>query len=160
MKEAEAAKESARRGMELFLRNFAHVPDDKLHYRAAPTAKTPLRIAAHTALYYSRFANMIRERRLPAAEDTDAWVARCEAEEEAVTDRHEMEQAFRAGLDEVISAIDGLSEQDIAGTLESGQGWSMSMRFLIGLPGWHATLHLGQIDFLQTCWGDLHVYLD
>ena len=35
----------------------------------------------------------------------------------------------------------------------------MPMTFLMNLPGWHATLNTGQIDFLQTCWGDLEVYV-
>jgi len=29
----------------------------------------------------------------------------------------------------------------------------------LGLPGWHATLHLGQIDYLQTCWDDQKIYV-
>lgn len=34
----------------------------------------------------------------------------------------------------------------------------MSMKFLINLPAWHTTLHLGQIDYLQTCWNDQTTY--
>lgn len=35
----------------------------------------------------------------------------------------------------------------------------MSMRYLITLPAWHTANHTGQIDFLQTCWDDQHVYV-
>lgn len=155
----EHAKKSAVDGMELFLRNFSHVPDDMLGYRPSPTAKSPLQVAAHTALYAGRFAQMIRDRRLPAPENLDQWLATVKAEEEAVTGREQMERLFRQGTAEVLAALDTLTAEDLGTTLESGQGWAAPMSWLAALPGWHATLHLGQIDYLQTCWGDLEVYV-
>lgn len=145
--------------MEMFLRNFSYVPDDKLHWQATPTAKSPLRIAAHTALYASRFAWMIRERRVPAVENLEAWLEERDAEELAITDRHEIERIFRAGTDEVVAALATLTPDEMETEIDSGQGWSMSMRQVMGLPAFHAVLHTGQIDFLQTCWGDQKVYV-
>ena len=145
--------------MEMFLRNFSHVPDDKLTWTATPTAKSAIRIAAHTALYAARFASMIRDRGLPQPDNLEEWLAQRDAEERALIDRGEIERVFRAGTAEVLAALDGLSPEETAMTLDSGQGWSMPMSFLMGLPGWHATLHTGQIDFLQTCWDDQQVYV-
>lgn len=155
----ESAKQSAVSNMELFLRNFSHVPEDKLDWTPTPTAKSALRIAAHTALYASRFAAMIRDRKLPVVEDVDAWLAGLAEEEAAITTRDEVERLFRAGTAEVLAALDGLSPDEIHGSLDSGQRWSMSMKQLIDLPGWHAAVHVGQIDFLQTCWGDQTIYV-
>ena len=146
-------------GMEMFLRNFSYVPDDKLNWTATPTAKSALRIASHTALYAGRFAHMIREKKLPSPENLSSWVAERDAEEVAIICRVEMERVFREGTDEVIAALGDLTPEAIGGTLDSGQGWSMPMTQLMNLPGWHATLHMGQIDFLQTCWGDQEVYV-
>ncbi len=143
----------------MFLRNFSHVPDDKLTWTPTPTAKSAIRIAAHTALYSGRFARMINERKLPAPENLTEWLAQRDAEEIAVTSRAEMEAIFRKGTDEVLAALDDLTPEDIEMSLGSGQGWSMPMSHLMKLPGWHATLHTGQIDFLQTCWDDQEVYL-
>lgn len=159
MNSVEAAKKSAINNMEMFLRNFSHVPDDKLDFKPVPTAKSPLRIAAHTALYAGRFANMIRERRLPTPDSIEEWVAANEAEEIAVTSREEVERIFREGTAEVLAALDSLTPEEVEMTLESGQGWSMPMKFLMDLPGWHATLHTGQIDYLQTCWDDQQIYV-
>jgi hypothetical protein len=145
--------------MEMFLRNFSHVPDDKLAWTPAPTAKSAIRIAAHTALYAERFARMIRERSLPKADNLEEWLAERNREEEAITSRAEMETVFRKGTDEVIEALDSLTPEDMALSLDSGLGWSVPMTFLMKLPGWHATLHTGQIDYLQTCWDDQEVYL-
>lgn len=155
----ESAKQRAVSNMEFFLRNFAHVPDDRLNWTPTPTSKSALRIAAHTALYAARFAQMIRERRTPAPENLDEWLAKRDEEEMAVESRQEMERAFREGTAEVLAALDTLSPEDLETSIDSGQGWSMPMTQLIALPGWHATLHAGQIDYLQTCWDDQEVYV-
>jgi hypothetical protein len=144
--------------MEFFLRNFSHVPDDKLEWTPTPTSKSAIRIAAHTALYAGRFAQMIRDRRLPAPDNLSEWLAERDAEEVAIASREEMEKVFRKGTAEVLAALDTLSPEDLEVSLDSGQGWTMPMEQLMGLPGWHATLHAGQIDYLQTCWDDQQVY--
>lgn len=153
------SKDSAVQGMEYFLRNFSHVPDDRLFWTPAPTSKSAMRIAAHTALYAARFAAMIRSGRLPAIDNLAEWLAQRDAEEAALTSRKEMERLFREGTDEVLAALDNVPLEAIGTSLDSGQGWSMPMTFLLKLPGFHATLHAGQIDFLQTCWGDQEVYV-
>ncbi|HVT14086.1 MAG TPA: DinB family protein [Fimbriimonadaceae bacterium] len=154
-----ACKESAIEGMEMFLRNFSYVPDDKLTWTPTPTAKSAIRIAAHTALYAGRFARMIKDGQLPGGDNLAEWLAQRDAEEAAVTSRAEMESIFRKGTAEVVAALDSLTPEAIASSLDSGLGWSMPMAYLMKLPGWHATLHTGQIDFLQTCWGDQEVYV-
>jgi len=154
-----SAKESAKDGMYYFLRNFSKVPDERLHWSPTPTAKTPLRIASHTALYAGRFAKMINEQKLPAVENMDEWLALRNSEEAAITSRVEMEDVFRSGTDAVLAALDSFPEALLESTLDSGLGWSVSAKWLIQLPGWHATVHLGQIDFLQTCWDDQEIYV-
>lgn len=66
---------------------------------------------------------------------------------------------FREGPAYVIETIESLTAEDLALTLDSGQGWSLPMTRFIQFPGWHATVHAGQIDFLQTCWGDHEIYV-
>ena len=155
---AASYRESAVRGMEHFLKVFSFVPDDKLTWTPTPTAKSAIRIAAHTALYAGRFARMINDRKLPSSDNLAEWLAQVNAEEAAITSRIEMESVFRKGTDEVIAALDSLTPEAIGSSLDSGLGWSMPMTRLMNLPGWHATLHAGQIDYLQTCWGDLEVH--
>lgn len=145
--------------MDMFLRNFSHVPDDKLTWTPTPTAKSALRIGAHTALYAGRFARMITDRALPVPENLTEWLAQRNAEEIAITSREEVEAAFRKGTDEVLAALDTVTPEDVSTILDSGQGWTVSMSWLMNLPAWHATLHNGQIDFLQTCWDDQEIYV-
>jgi uncharacterized damage-inducible protein DinB len=153
-----SCKESAVWGMEHFLKVFSFVPDDKLTWTPTPTAKSAIRIAAHTALYAGIFARMIEERKLPASDNLTEWLAQRNAEEAAISSRTEMESIFRKGTDEVIAALDSLTPEAIGTALESGLGWSMPMTFLMNLPGTHAMGHTGQIDYLQTCWGDQEVH--
>lgn len=160
MTQVEIYKKSAVTGMEIFLRNFSKVPEDRLNWTPSPAAKSPIRIAAHTALYSARFAEMIETRQAPQPEDLDAWLEQRDSEELAVTDRREVERIFREGTARVLAALDTLTPEELDGVVDSGQGWTMPMSFLLGLPGWHATLHCGQIDYLQTCWGDPQVYIE
>jgi len=153
-----ACKESAVGGMEVLLKTFSFVPDDKLIWTPTPSAKSAIRIAAHTALYAGRFARMIKDRKLPASDNLAEWLARVNAEEAAITSRTEMESVFRKGTDEVIAALDSVPPDAIGTSLDTGLGWSMSMTFLMNLPGLHAMAHSGQIDYLQTCWGDQDVH--
>ncbi len=142
--------------MELFLTVFSFVPEDKLHWTPAPSAKSGLQIAAHTAVTAGNFASMLRDRKLPS--DVPAHLARTQAAEDAVTNRAEMEALYRRNTQAVLEALDELSAEDIAMPLDSSQGWSMPMTFLMQLAGIHAYTHVGQIDYLQTCWGDLEVH--
>lgn len=174
-----SSKKSAVNGMEQFLKVFSFVPDDKLDWTPARTAKSAMRIAAHTAIYPAVFAQMIRERKLPS-DDIPGFVARMVAAEEGLSRisppptpsprtlhrgegvpgdrRAEMEGVFRKGTDEVVAALDTLTPEAIGMSLDSGLGWSMPMTFLMSLPGVHAYTHTGQIDYLQTCWGDQEVH--
>jgi hypothetical protein len=155
---AASYKESAVRGMEHFLKVFSFVPDDKLTWTPTPTAKSAIRIAAHTALYAGRFARMINDRKLPSSDNLAEWLAQVNAEEAAITSRIEMESVFRKGTDEVIAALDSMTPEAIGTSLDSGLGWSMPMTVLMNLPGLHAMSHAAQIDYLQTCWDDQEVH--
>lgn len=152
-------KQSVQQGMDHFLRNFSHVPEDKLNWKPAPTAKSALEVAAHTACHMARFASMLRDRRLPQPESLEALLEQWRQEEAAVASRGQMEEIFRLGASEVLAALDSLAEEDLAIVFDSGMGWTLPMARLVELPGWHITLHLGQIDYLQTCWGDLQIYV-
>ena len=144
--------------MEHFLKVFSFVPDDKLHWTPVPTAKSAIRIAAHTAIYAGVFAKMIRDRKLPFGDEIPEFVARNTAAEESLTSRTEMENLFRKNTEDVLAALDALTPEEIGMTLDPGLGWTMPMTFLMKLPGVHAVGHTAQIDYLQTCWGDQEVH--
>ncbi len=153
-----SCKEGAVKGMEHFLKVFSFVPDDRLNWTPSPTAKSALRIAAHTAVTVGNFAKMIRARKLPTGDEIPELVARTEAAEAEISSRAEMESVFRKNTDEVIAALDTLTPEDIGTTLDTSLGWSAPMTFLMKLPEIHAMAHTSQIDYLQTCWDDQIVH--
>ena len=154
----ESCKKLAVEGMEEFLTTFSYVPDDKLTWTPTPTAKSAIRIAAHTALYAGRFASMIETRKLPGSGSLAERIARRIAEEAAITSRADIEVIFRQGTDAVLAALDSLTPELIASPLDFGVGTSPPMIFLMNLPGLHAISHAAQIDYLQTCWDDQEVH--
>ena len=158
--QVEFCKKSAVDGMEMFLRNFSYVPEEKLNWSPTPTSKTALQIAAHTAVSNANFAKMLRDKRTPSLDEVEDFMAQNSAAEAAITNRAEMESAFRRNTQDVLDALDTFSPDDGDLILDSGQGWTMPMTFIMGMAGWHATLHLGQIDFLQTCWDDQQIYTE
>lgn len=150
-----SSKANAVRGMNTFLHDLSHVPDDKLNWSPSPTAKSALQIAAHCAVTVGNFAEMIQARKLP--QDVAEHVAQTAAAEAALTSRAEIEALYRANTDAVVAALDTLTPEEVAMSLESSLGWSMPMTFLMELPWMHAISHAGQIVYLQTCWGDLEI---
>jgi uncharacterized damage-inducible protein DinB len=154
-----SCKASAVQGMEYFLRNFSFVPDDKLMWTPTPTSKSALQIAAHTAVCTGNFARMMTDRKLPTGDEIPTFVAQMQTAEVTITSRAEMERIFRQNTEAVLAALDTLTPEAIETPLENGNGGTMSMTALMNLSGWHATLHAGQIDYLQTCWGDQEIYV-
>jgi hypothetical protein len=157
-RQIESCKKFAVEGMEQLLKTFSFVPDDKLTWTPCPTAKSAIRIAAHTALYAGRFAAMIETRKLPLTGSLADWIVQRNAQEAAITNRADIEAIFRKGTEEVLAALDSLTPEIIATPLDFGVGYSPTWDFLLNLPGLHAISHAAQIDYLQTCWDDQEVH--
>jgi hypothetical protein len=87
------------------------------------------------------------------------WLRAWREEEDSITDRDELISLIRLNNANVIDAIHKLTQDEFNTSLDSGQGWRMPVTRLTTLPGWHAAVHTGQIDYLQTCWGDREIYV-
>lgn len=155
-----SCKANATTGTEWFLRSFSKVPDDKLDWTPSPTAKSALQIAAHMAVTAGNFARMIRDRRLlPEGQDVPTMVAHLRELEAALTTREDAIRVLRENTDAILAALDSLDDAAVGMEMDSTLGWTMPMTFLMKLPGIHGFVHTGQIDFLQTCWGDMEIYV-
>jgi uncharacterized damage-inducible protein DinB len=139
-----------------FLTTFSFVPEDKLHWSPAPTAKSAMRIANHTAYYAGIFAQVIKDGRFPTM-DREQHAAARKAAEEADTTREEVISLLRKNTDEVLAALDALTPEMIESTVET-PAFPAPMTFFMDLPAGHADGHASQIDYLQTCWDDQEVH--
>ena len=139
-----------------FVTTFSFVPDDKLHWSPAPTAKSAMRIANHTAFYAGVFAEVIKTGRFPEM-DREKHAAARKAAEEADTTREEVIDLLRKNTDAVLAALDALTPERIESMVET-PAFPAPMVFFMELPGGHTDGHASQIDYLQTCWDDQEVH--
>jgi uncharacterized damage-inducible protein DinB len=139
------------------LKTFACVPDDKLSWQPAETAKSALRVAAHAALPNAFFAAILRGEGLPPAPPEELF-AQQEAAEAAITTRQQVVELLERGTAEVQAALDALTPELIASTVET-PFLTAPMTFFMTLPGLHMWTHASQIDYLQTLWGDMEFHM-
>jgi hypothetical protein len=149
----EGARQSARMAQQRFLKTLGAVPDDKLTWSPAPSGKTALRIAAHCAVACGMFSAILRGQPIPGSsmEELEELTA---VEEIKLTTRDAAIAALNAGCDEVDAVLAGLPE-DRLGAVVKLPFMEAPMSFLMALPSIHLIGHAGQIDYLQTLWGDM-----
>lgn len=140
---------------EHFLRNLGHVPADKLTWSPAPTAKSALQIAAHAAGYSGGFAGILRNGAMP--KNVDDFLSPIQTRIESIQTVEQAEAVLRAGTEETLAALAAVRPEWIGATIETPIG-PTSFQFFMNIPADHLIGHAYQIDYLQTCWGDLEVY--
>jgi hypothetical protein len=148
-------KDRATSAMEMFLRNLGHVPPEKLNWSPAPSARSALQIAAHVAGYSGGFASVLRAGAFPAT--ADEFLGPIQARTDSIETVQQAEEMLRQGIADTLAALDRVHPDQIDSTLETPIG-PTPFRFFMTIPAVHLILHTGQIDYLQTCWGDLEVY--
>ena len=130
------------------------VPDDKLTWAPSPTAKSPLQVVAHSALTSRIFAKLITgtmPEPMPApaeflvalVPDVDRYPTR-----ESVIDLASETSA------ELCAAFASITAENIDSPVNSPFGL-IPIRFWMGLGHDHMAGHVGQLEYLQTIWGDL-----
>jgi hypothetical protein len=146
------AKQSIVMGKERFLKTFSFVPDDKLNWSPTPTAKSALRIAAHIGLSNQGMAGIVRGEKFPFASMKEMWEA-VEPAEKAITTREQAIKQIEDGAIAALAALDALTPERLAA--DAGLPMPMPMAQFVMILGAHVASHAAQIDYLQTCWGDM-----
>ncbi len=148
-------QERAQWAMEHFLLVLSFVPADKLTWSPAPTAKSALQIAAHCAGYSGGFASIIKAGVFPA--DAQDFLGPIDARIKSITSVSEAEAMLRQGIADTLAALDTVSLEQIGAKVMTPQGQTPFL-FFMTIPATHLVLHTGQLDYLQTCWGDQEVH--
>ena len=148
------AKQEAEDSRAYLLNTFSFVPDDKLSWSPSVTSRGALEIVAHCAVYNNLFAQIIA--RTPGLWEGDGRSLRKEQEAEIKT-RQVAIQAIEESFAKVQAALDGMRQEDFEAVVQT-PGITRSMTFFMFLPARHTDNHACQIDFLQTCWGDLDIH--
>lgn len=150
-------KERAIEAMERFFHDLSFVPADKLTWRPTPTAKSALEIAAHCAGYSGNFAWIISAGKFPCS--GEEFRAKAESAAQSITTLEQAETMLRKGIADTIAALDTVKPEQIGSMVEAAVLGQTPFKFFLTLPAMHLENHDGQIDYLQTCWGDLEVHV-
>ena len=150
------AKSHAENGAFIFKRAFSHIPDDKLSWSPSETAKSALRIAAHIGLTNQGFASMIRGNNSPFG-SVNELLEMLDDKERGYTTKDAALSLVDSFLTEVLSAIESLAPDQLATEVKTAFA-PLPIGKIMMMPGSHMLLHAGQIEYLQTIWGDTDAY--
>ena len=150
---AERAKQDAQMCLGRLLKTFSFVPDDKLTWAPEPTCKSALQIVAHCAVANGMFTTIISTGGFPDGPIEELFAAGAAAEA-AITTRGAAIAAVEASVAEVVAAIESVPAEKVDADVVT-PFMTAPMAFFMNIPGRHLDNHAAQIDFLQTCWGDM-----
>jgi uncharacterized damage-inducible protein DinB len=131
-----------------------HTPESHLNWTPSETAKSALAIAIHAAQANRMFASRIRQEPMPPI-SMDEIAAMSKAEAESITTLEAATKFIDESVALVSAALDNLDDESI--NLESVPSpfFSAPMAFWAHLPARHMETHAGQIDYIQTIYGDM-----
>jgi hypothetical protein len=133
---------------------LSFVPDDKLSWAPSPTSKSALRIAAHAALVSQRFAALITESMPDPMPNPEEFFKGFLDEELTFTTRESVVNLTNEATAKLSQALGTVTTECIDSSPNSPFG-PVPKRFWIGLTHDHLAGHVGQMEYLQTIWGDL-----
>ena len=125
---------------------YAHVPDDKLFWSPYETSKSPTMIVGHTAYCNEYFAAVLRGDDIPP-ETPGQVVSKADAEASKIKTRAEANEVLERTSQVVLASFDQLDPARLTTDPRTG--------FILTLIPRHIDGHAGQIDYLQTTWGDM-----
>ncbi len=129
------------------------VPDDKLTWTPSATANSALQIVAHAAKSSRVFAKLITgtmDDPMPAPPD---FLASLMPKADDYPTRESVIQLVHETADELRAAYETINSENIDAPVNSPFG-PIPTRFWMGLGHNHMAGHVGQLEYLQTIWGD------
>ena len=147
-------KGRATEAMKHFLCVLSFVPADKLTWSPTPTAKSAMQIVAHCAGYSGAFVTIIRDGAFPSVEE---FLGPIESAISGITTLVQAEAVLRKGTADTIAALDDVRPEQVGAILATPIGLT-PFTFFMDIPARHLFAHAAQIDYLQTCWGDLEIH--
>jgi len=152
----ESAAGSAQGSKDRLVYVFSFVPDHKLKFKPSSDAKSALEIMAHVAVCNRPFAEILRGK-INGSTSMEVF-ERYRNEEASLTTRADVLAALEESHAPLMSALRDLADDAVSAYVET-PGLSRPMTFFMNLPSLHYIAHTGQIEYLQTIWGDLDFHV-
>lgn len=148
------AKAQFERIRDRLLHLLSFVPDDKLTWTPTPTAKSALRIVAHSAITTGLFAKLITNTMPDPMPSPEEFFGNMNGEEHNYPTRESVIALVNETSAELNDAFNAITEESLISTPNSPFG-PMPVQFWVSLTHDHMAGHVGQLEYLQTIWGDL-----
>ncbi len=148
------AKADVRQSSARLLHLLSFVPDDKLDWSPAATSRSSIRIVAHCGVVNAMFAQVITGTLPEEFLSPKQVFAHAVAEEAKFTTREGVVSYVHETTAQLCAAMDTVTTVNIGSAPNSPFG-PMPMPFWLSVAGQHALAHSGQLEYLQTIWGDL-----
>lgn len=128
-------------------------PDDKLNWSPHASARTPLMQVAHSAAAIDGMTRWFQGEHMDFS-DIAAVDARWREEEREVKTREDAVQKLEASRSTYHAYLDSLSQEQVDSMMETPMG-PREMSDVITWPADHTRGHTAQLEYTQTCYGDL-----
>jgi hypothetical protein len=148
------AKAAVQQSSARLLHLLSFVPDDKLNWSPAESSRSSLQIVAHCGLTSGFFAQIIRNEFPAVMPSPQEIFAEVRAQELAFTTRESVIELVEKTTAELCAALDTVTDETIDAIPNCPFG-PMTTRFWMSVGGSHCVSHAGQLEYLQTIWGDL-----
>ena len=134
------AKGFTMHGAEMLCKDVGYIPSDKLNWKPDAAGKSVIDILQELVSGNLAIAAVLRG---------EAGEGKCEE-----TDLEALKGALMSTSQEVCSAIDGMSDEQLAGQVTMPWGMVMPAAAAIFLPAQHINYHDGQVNYIQLLLGD------
>lgn len=136
------------------LRNLGKFPDDRLNWSPSSTARTPLQIVAHCGFSLGFITTMLNGTPYPTPTMAEAD-AEFLAMESTIKTREEALARWALGLDAFVAHLEQIKDDDLDKMVKLPFGMGeLPLSYMVGVGSMHTREHLGQIEYLQTIYGD------
>lgn len=151
MNTIEQAIQFTEQNLKQFIHNFNFIPEDKLNWSPSPTSKTSMQILAHCAVAAQGLVEPITGKdNFTPIDDMIKQISQAEAE---LTDKEQALTVLKDGISKGLKAMNGLKPEDLTKIVKH-PFLDAPISFWMNLYWRHLDVHGGQIDYLQTVWGD------
>lgn len=151
------AKAEFTRAKERMARALATTPDDKINWSPSSTARTPIQLVAHASMATSLLQDMLQAKPFPYGSVAEFDAGTRKMEKEYTTRAHALGILEQTST-EYFTWLDALTPEQLASTVETFFG-PFEMAAAITFAADQMRGHAGQIDYLQTVWGDTDWHL-
>jgi hypothetical protein len=136
------------------IRALNNVPQDKVDWSPAPSARSAIHIVAHSANSLGHISLTLLGTPYPAPTMAQADQEFLEAEK-SVTTREAALELLEANFQKYVDVMQSLKSEDPNKMIPLPFGLGAApLHFMVGMGALHTRTHTAQIEYLQTIYGD------